>query len=122
MITDYVTLLQTSTSSARASEVRSTRANFLHRQSLLLVPQGTNTPTPDTRTDAGSPSNEASNESDPGKHQDATAVPGSDVDADTAEDVLSLLPIGVYTLLIRRHVAAGGGDQRGDLYGTRFRA
>ena len=54
--------------------------------------QGMGTPTPDTRTDAGLPSNEASNEPDPGKHQDATAVPGSDADADAAEDVLSLLP------------------------------
>ena len=38
-------------------------------------------PTPDAHTDAGSPSNEASNKSDPGKHQDATAVPGSDAAA-----------------------------------------
>ena len=61
--------------------------------------QGTSTPTPDARTDTGSPSNEASNESDPGKHQDATVVPGSDADADAAEDVISLLPTGVFTLL-----------------------
>ena len=51
------------------------------------------------RTDAGLPSNEASNESDPGKHQDATVVPGSDADADAAEDVINLLPTGVFTLL-----------------------
>lgn len=38
-------------------------------------------PTPDAHTDAGSPSNEASNKLDPGKHQDATAVPGSDAAA-----------------------------------------
>jgi hypothetical protein len=60
--------------------------------------QGATTPTPDTRT--GSPSNEASNESDPGNHQDTTtAVPGTDVDADAAEDVICLLPTGVFTLL-----------------------
>ena len=59
--------------------------------------QGTSTPTPDARTDKGSPSNEGSKESDPGKHEDATAILGSDADA--AEDVLSVLPAGVFTLL-----------------------
>jgi hypothetical protein len=59
---------------------------------------GTTTPTPDTRT--GSPSNEASNESDPGKHQDSTTADhGTDADADAAEDVVCLLPTGVFTLL-----------------------
>ena len=67
--------------------------------------QGTSTPTPDTRTDAGSPSNKASNKLDPGKHQGATAVRGSDADTHAAENVLSLLPTGVFTLLIHRHVA-----------------
>ena len=74
-----------------------------HSGDLSLSPvtsphsQGTSNPTPDARSDTSSPSNEASNESDPGKHQDATAVPGSDADA--AEDFLSLLPTGVFTLL-----------------------
>ncbi|KAH9000096.1 CNH-domain-containing protein [Lactarius akahatsu] len=50
---------------------------------------------PDSATtrDTGSPSNEASTESDPGKHPDTTAAPSTDA----AEDVL--LPIGVFTLL-----------------------
>ena len=60
---------------------------------------GSSTLTPDFRNDSvtsrdtGSPSNDASAESDPGKHQDTTAVPGTDA----AEDVL--LPTGVFTLL-----------------------
>jgi hypothetical protein len=59
---------------------------------------GTTTPTPYTRT--GSPSNEASNESDPGKHQDTTAADhGTDADADAAEGVICLLPTEVSTLL-----------------------
>lgn len=58
---------------------------------------GTSTPTPDVCTDTGSPSNEASNDSDPGKHQDMTAILGADADA--AEDVLCLLPTRAYTLL-----------------------
>ena len=45
----------------------------------------------------GSPSNETSNESDIGKYQDTTAVPG--YDADTVEEVINLLPTGVFTLL-----------------------
>ncbi|KAH9072338.1 CNH-domain-containing protein [Lactarius deliciosus] len=46
-----------------------------------------------TTRDTGSPSNEASTESDPGKHPHTTAAPSTDA----AEDVL--LPIGVFTLL-----------------------
>ncbi|KAF8268770.1 CNH domain-containing protein [Lactarius quietus] len=61
--------------------------------------QGTSTLSPDGRTDSatsrdtGSPSNEASAESDPGKQPDTTV----DADTDTAEGVL--LPTGVFTLL-----------------------
>ena len=78
-----------------------TRGNPFHSFELSPPPvtsprsQGTSAPTPDARTDTGWPSNEASNESNSGKHQ-VTAVPGSDADA--AEDVLSLLPTGVFTL------------------------
>ena len=61
--------------------------------------QGRSTPTPDARRelgvtrDTGSPSNEASNESDPGKQLDtSTSLPTED----TADDVL--LPTGVFTL------------------------
>ena len=61
--------------------------------------QGAGTPTPDVRTGTGSPLNEASNESDTGKHQDATVIAGSDADADAAEDVISLLLTRVFTLL-----------------------
>jgi hypothetical protein len=60
---------------------------------------GSSTATPDSRTDfaatrdTGSPSNEASTESDPGKQPTVSAVPLTD----GAEDVL--LPTGVFTLL-----------------------
>jgi RHO1 GDP-GTP exchange protein 1/2 len=86
-------------------QFRSRVGSLFHSGELSLPPitsprsQGTSTPTPDTRTDTGSPSNEASNKSDPGKHQDTTAVPDSDADVDAAEDVLSLLPTGAFTLL-----------------------
>jgi hypothetical protein len=94
-ITDNATPSQTSTNSLHASEARSTQANFLHHWSRLLVPRVRVSPPPDARTDTGSPLNEASNESDPRKHQDTTtAVPGSDADADAAEDVTCLLPMG----------------------------
>ena len=56
--------------------------------------QGASTPNPDART--GSPSNDASAESDPGKQTDSTTVLGTP-GTDTAEDVL--LPTGVFTLL-----------------------
>jgi RHO1 GDP-GTP exchange protein 1/2 len=64
--------------------------------------QGTITPTPDTRPelaatrDTGSPSNEASTESDQGKQNDRTIVPDG-ASTDAAEDVQ--LPTGVFTLL-----------------------
>jgi hypothetical protein len=52
-------------------------------------------PTPDARTDTGSPSNEVPNESDPGKHQDTTTtVPGTDADVDATEGVTCLLHTG----------------------------
>jgi hypothetical protein len=89
------------------SDVYQFRTHFespLHSGELSPSPvtspgsQITNTPTPDTRTDTGAPSNEALNESNPGKHQDTTvAIP--DFDADAAEDVLNLLPTGVFTPL-----------------------
>ena len=56
--------------------------------------QGASTPNPDART--GSPSNDASAESDPGKHLDLTAVPSAPR-TDAAEDVLLLTE--VFTLL-----------------------
>ena len=66
--------------------------------------QGRSTPTPDVRhelgitRDAGSPSNDASTESDPGKQPDtSTTLPSDTLDDDTADDVL--LPTGVFTLL-----------------------
>jgi RHO1 GDP-GTP exchange protein 1/2 len=64
--------------------------------------QGATTPTPDTRPelaatrDTGSPSNEASTESDQGKQNDRTVVPNG-ASTDAAEDVQ--LPTGVFTLL-----------------------
>jgi RHO1 GDP-GTP exchange protein 1/2 len=64
--------------------------------------QGAITPTPDTRPelaatrDTGSPSNEASTESDQGKQIDRT-VPDGGASTDAAEDVQ--LPTGVFTLL-----------------------
>ena len=61
--------------------------------------QCTSIPTPDSfaaTRDTGSPSNEASAESDPGKQPDATAVSDAPL-TDGAEDVL--LPTGVFTLL-----------------------
>lgn len=64
---------------------------------------GRSTPTPDARPelgvtrDTGSPSNDASTESDPGKQPDtSTALPTDALD-DTADDVM--LPTGVFTLL-----------------------
>jgi hypothetical protein len=65
--------------------------------------QGRSTPTPDARhelgvtRDTGSPSNEASNESDPGKQPDTSTSLPTDTLEDTADDVL--LPTGVFTLL-----------------------
>jgi hypothetical protein len=65
--------------------------------------QGRSTPTPDARRelgvarDTGSPSNEASNESDPGKQPDTGTSLPTDTLEDTADDVL--LPTGVFTLL-----------------------
>ena len=65
--------------------------------------QGRSTPTPDARRelgvtrDAGSPSNEASTESDPGKQPDTSISLPTDTLDDTADDVL--LPTGVFTLL-----------------------
>jgi hypothetical protein len=64
--------------------------------------QGPGTPNPDVRTelvatrDTGSPSNEASTESDPGKQPDTAQVPTS-ASTDAVEDVQ--LPTGVFTLL-----------------------
>ncbi|KAI0306077.1 CNH domain-containing protein [Multifurca ochricompacta] len=63
--------------------------------------QGTSTPTPDARElgvtrDTGSPSNEASTESDQGKHPDESAIPTAP-STDATEDIL--LPTGVFTLL-----------------------
>jgi RHO1 GDP-GTP exchange protein 1/2 len=65
--------------------------------------QGRGTPTPDARLelgvtrDTGSPSNEASIESDPGKQPDTSTSLPTDALEDTADDVL--LPTGVFTLL-----------------------
>ncbi|KAF8493205.1 CNH-domain-containing protein [Russula emetica] len=65
--------------------------------------QGRSTPTPDARRelgvtrDTGSPSNEASTESDPGKQPDTSTSLPTDTLEDTADDVL--LPTGVFTLL-----------------------
>jgi len=65
--------------------------------------QGRSTPTPDARRelgvirDTGSPSNEASTESDPGKQPDTSISLLTDTLEDTADDVL--LPTGVFTLL-----------------------
>jgi hypothetical protein len=65
--------------------------------------QGRSTPTPDARRelgvtrDTGSPSNEASNDSDPGKQPDTSTGLPTDTLEDTADDVL--LPTGVFTLL-----------------------
>jgi hypothetical protein len=73
--TDYATPSPTSTSSVRVSEAHSTRVNFPHLQSRLLVPRVRVRPhRTHARTDTGSPLNEASKESDPGKHQDTTTV------------------------------------------------
>jgi hypothetical protein len=64
---------------------------------------GRSTPTPDARPelgvprDTGSPSNDASTESDPGKQPDTSTVLATDALDDTADDVL--LPTGVFTLL-----------------------
>ena len=64
--------------------------------------QGPGTPNPDVRTelvatrDTGSPSNEASTESDPGKQPD-TAQVSTSASTDAVEDVQ--LPTGVFTLL-----------------------
>jgi RHO1 GDP-GTP exchange protein 1/2 len=65
--------------------------------------QGRSTPTPDARRelgvtrDTGSPSNEASTESDPGKQPDTSISLPTDALEDIADDVL--LPTGVFTLL-----------------------
>ena len=65
--------------------------------------QGRGTPTPDARRelgvtrDTGSPSNEASTESDPGKQPDTSTSLPTDMLEDTADDVQ--LPTGVFTLL-----------------------
>lgn len=77
-----------------------------HSGELLSPPvtssgsQGTNTPNPDGRPDlmseSGSPLNDASAESDPGKQLDASTITG-DPSTDTTEDVS--LPTGVFTLL-----------------------
>ena len=64
--------------------------------------RGTSTPTPDARpeldmaSDSGSPLNDASAESDPGKQPDTSTI-SADPSSDTAEDIL--LPTGVFTLL-----------------------
>lgn len=73
-------------------------------QATVMSPssRGTSTPTPDARpelgatSDGGSPLNDASAESDPGKQPDTSTLPG-DPSTDAAEDVL--LPTGVFTLL-----------------------
>jgi len=77
-----------------------------HSGELLSPPvtspssQGTNTPNPDGRPDlmseSGSPLNDASAESDPGKQLDTSTIT-ADPSTDTAEDIL--LPTGVFTLL-----------------------
>jgi RHO1 GDP-GTP exchange protein 1/2 len=65
--------------------------------------QGRSTPTPDARRElgvtreTGSPSNEASAESDPGKQPDTSTSLPTDTLQDTSDDVL--LPTGVFTLL-----------------------
>lgn len=65
--------------------------------------QGRSTPTPDVghelgiTRDTGSPSNDASTESDPGKQPDTSTTLPSDTLDDMADDVL--LPTGVFTLL-----------------------
>jgi hypothetical protein len=64
--------------------------------------RGMSTPTPDARpelgatSDGGSPLNDASAESDPGKQLDTSTIPG-DSSTEAAEDIL--LPTGVFTLL-----------------------
>jgi hypothetical protein len=64
--------------------------------------QRTSTPTPDVRpelgvtSDTGSPSNEASTESDPGKQLDTSTI-HADASTDAVEDIQ--LPTGVFTLL-----------------------
>ncbi|KAI9510515.1 CNH domain-containing protein [Russula earlei] len=74
-----------------------------HSGELSSTPTGTGTPTPDARpelgatSDTGSPSNEASTESDPGKQFDTSTILPTDSSNDAADDVL--LPTGVFTLL-----------------------
>jgi hypothetical protein len=97
MIADCATLSRMPTSSAYAPEVRSTRVNFPHHWSRLLVV------TP-VRPSTGRP------ESDPVKHPDATSVPGTPV-TDAVEDVP-----------VESREAAAGVNQRGHLYRARFRA
>jgi RHO1 GDP-GTP exchange protein 1/2 len=71
-------------------------------QATVMSPDSrdTSTPTPDARPDmtseSGSPLNDASADSDPGKQPDTSTIP-ADPSMDSAEDFL--LPTGVFTLL-----------------------